>query len=98
MLSGSVMAILSMLVHQISEIRQKPTLLGSDPQNMSSCSTLDKIAIIEGMLALPILPKSLIASAKHFPLVKHIQCLESQNGVAIPVPYFLRLVPASHIG
>jgi hypothetical protein len=53
MLSGSVMAILSMLVHQISEIRQKPTLLGSDPQNMSSCSTLDKIAIIEGTLVLP---------------------------------------------
>ena len=48
MLSGSVMAILSMLVQQISEIRQKPTLLGPDPQNTSYCSTLDKIAIIEG--------------------------------------------------
>jgi hypothetical protein len=55
MLSGSVMAILSMLVKQISEIHQKPTLLGSDPQNTSSCSTLDKIAIIEGM---PVLPMS----------------------------------------
>jgi len=49
MLSASVMAILSMLVQQISEIHQKPTLLGSDPQNTSSCSTLDKIAIIEGL-------------------------------------------------
>lgn len=55
MLSGSVMAILSMLVQQISEIHQKPTLLGSDPQNTSSCSTLDKTAIIEGMLVIPII-------------------------------------------
>ena len=52
MLSGSVMAILSMLVQQISEIHQKPTLLEPDPQNTSSCSTLDKTAIIEGMLML----------------------------------------------
>lgn len=59
MLSGSVMAILSMLVQQISEIHQKPTLLGSDPQNTSSCSTLDKTAIIEGMLALPFLQNEL---------------------------------------
>jgi hypothetical protein len=49
MLSGSDMALLSMLVQQISEIRQKPTLLGPDPPNTSSCFTLDKIAIIEGV-------------------------------------------------
>jgi hypothetical protein len=50
------MAIFSMLAQQISEIHQKPTLLGSDPQDTSSCSTLDKIAIIEGMMVLPIIP------------------------------------------
>ena len=56
-----------------SDIHQKPTLLGPDPQNTSYCSTLDKIAIIEGMVLFNWCNSSAIKDSYNKNLVKIIQ-------------------------